>query len=304
MSASLAEGIAEFLRVQKTRGLSPQTLRAYRSDLEKLHAFLRRYFDPQPVDAAQVEHLFLRDYLRDCAMNGCGNRSLARKATTLRVFFTHLHLHGLLEDNPAAKLSVPKFDQKLPQHFSEKKIEELLGIPETNTPLGLRNRAVMELMYSSGLRISEASGLTLGQLDLRRRQVRVLGKGNKERVVPLGVPAADAMRRWLQVRHSLANEKSGDAVFLSRTGRPVSSDTLRQILDRFLRLVAESEGYSPHALRHSFATHMLSHGADLTAVQEMLGHERLTSTEIYTHTTLEQLREQYEQAHPRSKKKD
>lgn len=300
----LVPAIEEFLREQTARGLSSQTLRAYRSDLEKLAAFLDRYFPAQSIPLDGVEKLYLRDYLRDCAANGNSNRSLARKATTLRVFFTWLLQHSHIDANPAANLAVPKFEKKLPKHLSEERMRELLSIPETDTELGIRDKAIMELMYSCGLRISEASGMRISQLELRRKLVRVIGKGDKERITPVGLPAANAVRRWLQKRPSLVNEHSEDYVFLSRNGRPLSPDTLRGILDRFLKMVAESEGYSPHALRHSFATHMLSHGADLTAVQEMLGHEQLTTTEIYTHTSREQLRHQYEQAHPRGGKKD
>jgi len=301
---TLREGIETYLRSQRGRGLSSHTLRAYASDLEQLETFLQRYFENGVIPLEDVEHLFLRDYLRDRAMQGCGNRSLARKVVSLRRFFEHLHQQGLIAKNPAAQLSAPRFAKALPKHFSEKEMEELLGIPEATTVLGARNRAIMELMYSCGLRISEAGGLTLDRLDLRRRLVNVLGKGNKERVIPVGSRAAEAVRNWLKVRPALQTDDSGQALFLSKTGRPLSADTLREILDRYLRAVATSSGYSPHALRHSFATHLLEHGADLPSIQRMLGHEQLTTTEVYTHTSREELRKIYEQAHPRSKKKD
>ncbi len=293
--------VYQFVVSLKSRNLSKHTIKAYSKDLEQLQFFLQRYFQDGKVTLSEVTRQFLRDYLREMNRQGCGNRSLARKVTTVKIFFRFCVLHDFLEQDPAENLKIPKFEKKLPKFFSEKEMEELLHIPDLTSKFGIRNRAMLELIYSSGLRISEVANLTLSQLDLNNKLIRIIGKGNKERIVPLGSQAKRTIRNYLGIRNKFSGKESREELFLSKSGKALTSDELREILDRYISLVARTKGYSPHSIRHSFATHLLAHGADLRAVQEMLGHSNLSTTEIYTHLSLKDLKEIYNQAHPRSK---
>jgi site-specific recombinase XerD len=181
-------------------------------------------------------------------------------------------------------------------------METLLQIPDLDNKFGVRNRAILELIYSSGLRISEVANCKISQLDLSEKLIRVKGKGNKERLVPLGKMAIRALKNYQKIRFEFESKYSGEVLFLSKSGKQLSANELRAILERYINLVAKTKGYSPHSIRHSFATHLLANGADLRAVQEMLGHSNLSTTEIYTHLSLTDLKAVYKQAHPRSKK--
>jgi len=291
-----------------SKGLSENTTRAYEKDLQQLANFLEKYF-PDDIDIRKITHLFLRDFLRDLSLKNRSNRTLSRKATVIKTFFQFCQRNDFIEKNPAENLKIPKFEKKLPKFFTEKEMEELLSIPDLTDKFGIRNKAILELIYSSGLRISEVAGCRIDQLDLNEKLIRIKGKGNKERIVPMGNKALRAIKNYLKVRKQFhfskrKEEKSVPNLFLSKSGKPLSSDELREILDRYIRLVAKTKGYSPHSIRHSFATHLLANGADLRAVQEMLGHSNLSTTEIYTHLSLKDLKKVYEQAHPRSKKED
>lgn len=295
--------IDQFIKTQQSRGLSQHTITAYRRDLEQLHVFLKKYFSKDVV-LSDISRLYLRDFLRELSMNGRSNRTLARKVTTMINFFRYCENEQLLSKNPAASLQIPKFEKKLPKHFTEHEIEDLLDIPDLSSKFGIRNKAILELIYSSGLRISEVSNCRINQIDLSEKQIRIIGKGRKERIVPVGRAAAKALKQYLKMRDQFVSKESGEFLFLSKSGKPLIPNELREILERYILLVAKTKGYSPHSIRHSFATHLLEHGADLRAVQEMLGHSNLSTTEIYTHLSLRDLKKVYEQAHPRSRKKD
>lgn len=300
----MQKAIDEFVRTLISRGLSEHTITAYNKDLLQLQEFLVKYFEDEDVKVDQVTRLFLRDFLRHLSKNDRNNRTLARKATTMKNFFQFCEKNKYLSKNPASKLHIPKFEKNLPKCFSEKEMEELLNIPDLSSKFGIRNRAILELIYSSGLRISEIAGCKIGQIDLGEKLIRVIGKGNKERIVPISSKAKIAIRNYSKSREQFKSRFSDDSFFLSKSGKPLSSNEIREILSRYLNLVAKTKGYSPHTIRHSFATHLLARGADLRAVQEMLGHTNLSTTEIYTHLTLKDLKKVYEQAHPRSDKKD
>jgi len=300
--------ITLFIRTLISKGLSENTIKAYEKDLLQLENFLGKYF-PEQVDWDKITHLYLRDFLRDLSIRGRSNRTLSRKATVMKSFFHFCLKNGFIRKNPAEKLKIPKFEKKLPKFFTEKEMEELLSIPDLTSKFGIRNRAIMELIYSSGLRISEIADCKLHQLDLNRKLIKVRGKGNKERIVPIGNVAVKTIKNYLKIRNQFYSSegklvKRVENLFLSKSGKPLSPNELREILDRYIRLVAKTKGYSPHSIRHSFATHLLANGADLRAVQEMLGHSNLSTTEIYTHLSLKDLKKVYEQAHPRSKKED
>ncbi len=300
----MQKAIDEFVRTLISRGLSEHTITAYKRDLLQLQEFLVKYFEDKEVRVDQITRLFLRDFLRHLSENNRNNRSLARKATTMKNFFQFCEKNKYLSKNPASNLHIPKFEQTLPKCFSEKEMEELLNIPDLSSKFGIRNRAILELIYSSGLRISEISGCKMGQIDLSEKMIRVIGKGDKERVVPISSKAKIAIRNYSSIREQFKSRFSDDSFFLSKSGKSLSPNEIREILSRYLNLVAKTKGYSPHTIRHSFATHLLSRGADLRAVQEMLGHANLSTTEIYTHLTLKDLKKVYKQAHPRSDKKD
>jgi len=300
----MQKAIDEFVRTLISRGLSEHTVTAYKKDLLQLQEFLTKYFEEGSVKVNQITRLFLRDFLRFLSMNNRNNRTLARKATTMKNFFQFCEKNDYLSKNPASNLHIPKFEKKLPKYFSEKEMEELLNIPDLSSKFGIRNRAILELIYSSGLRISEIAECKVGQIDLQEKLIKVIGKGNKERIIPISSKAKIAIRNYEKTRDQFKSRLSDESFFLSKSGRPLSSNEIRDVLSRYLSLVAKTKGYSPHSIRHSFATHLLARGADLRAVQEMLGHSNLSTTEIYTHLTLKDLKKVYEQAHPRSDKED
>jgi site-specific recombinase XerD len=196
---------------------------------------------------------------------------------------------------------MPKYEKKLPKFFSEDDAAQLVELPDEDTVFGLRNRAILELIYSSGLRASEVASTRISQLDMLKRVLLVHGKRNKERMVPVGKKAIQAIQKYLQIRSKLASQDSGDLLFLTKSGKQFNQKEIWSVLAKYLYLVAQQKGYSPHVLRHTFATHLLKNGADLRAIQEMLGHEQLTTTEIYTHVSLEDVQKAYHKAHPRAK---
>ena len=304
MKRTLEETIELYIRHLMARGLSKHTITAYGKDLEQFDSFLRHYFEDERPILNAISRRMIRDFLHHMSENERSNRTLARKTTTIRSFFKFCIAGGYTQDNPTTGMPTPKFGKKLPKFFSEEEIRKLLELPDLSSKFGVRNRAILELLYSCGMRISEIADATISQVDLRREMIRIIGKGNKERIVPVGQWACATIRSYLKIRPRFESKESGDTLFLSKSGKPLTADELREILDRYIMLVASTKGYSPHSIRHSFATHLLSHGADLKAVQEMLGHSNLSTTEIYTHLTIEDLQKEYMQAHPRSRKED
>ncbi|MCD4795686.1 MAG: tyrosine recombinase [Candidatus Cloacimonetes bacterium] len=300
----MLEAIEKFIRTLLSRGLSKHTIKAYESDLLQLNEFLEKYFENEEVDLNEITRIFLRDYMRDLSIKGRNNRTLARKATTIKNFFHFCERNEFIGKNPAMNMQIPRFEKKLPKFFTEKEMEDLLNIPDLSSKFGVRNKAILELIYSCGMRISEVANCEINDIDLIEKTIHIIGKGNKERIVPVGKMAIRAVKNFMKIRNQFESRESDDSLFLSKSGKPLSSDELREILDRYIILVAKTKGYSPHSIRHSFATHLISHGADLRAVQEMLGHTNLSTTEIYTHLSIKDLKKVYEQAHPRSKKEN
>ena len=285
----------EHLRVE---GKSPNTVTAYRSDLSQFQAYIAHFF-PGEIQVRGITTQMVRDWMRNLHDEGVGNRSMARKLAALQGFFSHLRSFGIIEVNPMDKVRRPKFEMALPKFFSEEEMLTLLRIPDLDSIFGIRNRAILELLYASGIRIEELAGLRLVDLNLKRGLVKVWGKGGKERMVPVGKAAIEAIQNWLERRPELVREHSSDRLFLTKGGRDFDGRQLNTILDQYFNLVAQKKGYSPHTLRHSFATHLLARGADLRAVQEMLGHANLETTAIYTHVTTEDLKKAYRKGHPR-----
>ncbi len=299
----MRELIDSFIQNLGLEGKSANTQISYRLDLEQLSDFLAPFFPDGLIDVKQVSALMVRDFLRFLHEKPDQNRSLARKLAAVKSFFRYLKRFGVIDLNPLDKMETPKYEKPLPKFFTEEEISLLLQIPEADDRFGLRNRAIFELIYSSGLRISEVCGIRLPDLDRKNLLLRVRGKGNKQRIVPVGRPALTAIELYLKIRPAFDPEGGEDHLFLTRTGKPFYGRQLNLILQRYIRLITQQKGFSPHTIRHSFATHLLQKGADLRAIQQMLGHANLSTTEIYTHVTLEDARQAYQKAHPRAREK-
>ena len=279
------------------KGLADLTLRAYRQDLRQFSGWLEKR-GKRLGDADQVS---IQQYLAERFDGGASARSNARLLSTLKQYYRHLVRNGERQDNPTALISAPRIHRSLPQTLGENEIEMLLQAPELESPYGLRDRCMLELMYSSGLRVSELVGLQLNQVNTNLGLVRLIGKGNKERVVPVGEEALHWLSRYLQQgRPEL--QKSGsvnDMLFLSSRGTGISRQAFWQNIKKYLLKAGVKTVISPHSLRHAFATHLLNHGADLRTVQMLLGHSSLSTTQIYTHIAQERLAAIHAEHHPR-----
>ena len=286
--------------LQGVLGRSPHTVRAYAAEVEEFTAFLEKR-GQRPETAAQAE---IRAFLFEMKGAGRSNVSVARVLSSLRAFYRWLIREGEIDANPAASVAAPKLPKKQSRFLTERETENLLDEEEIeDSPVSRRDQAVFELIYSTGLRVGELVNLDLPDIDLKVQKLLVrLGKGGKDRQVPFGQPAAEALAAWLEVRgNCVAAGKSGEALFLGCRGGRLNDREVRRVLTTRLKLRGLDSALSPHSLRHSFATHLLSAGADLRAIQEMLGHSSLATTERYTHLDLAQLRRAYRAAHPRAR---
>jgi len=289
-------------RLATDRALSPNTLRAYGVDLAHLGAFARERGVMRPADA-DLE--LLREWMWSLDRDGASRATMARRAAAVRGFFAALARAGEIPLDPAARLKAPRPDRRLPKVPSRARTDAMLGAlgaaADGEDPRAVRDLAIVELLYASGLRVGELAGLDIADVDGPRRTVRVLGKGAKERVVPFGAPAGRAIARWLEVRGALARpEAPTPALFLGTRGGRIGARTVYGIVERLLRDDATAGPRGPHSLRHAAATHLLDGGADLRIVQEFLGHASLGTTQLYTHVSIEKLREGYRLAHPRA----
>jgi tyrosine recombinase XerC len=277
-----------YLEIEKN--YSPHTLLNYRVDLTEFFQFLGT------TDLERVDYLFLRRYLASLREKKLKPRSMSRKLSSLRSFYKFMNREGYLKDNPAALLMSPKLDKTLPKFLSEDEMKAFIESPDTGSEAGLRDRAILETLYSTGIRVSELVGLNIDTVDLIGSIAKVAGKGKKERLVPIGSKAADAIRAYLNKRRATTQ-----ALFLNKSGRRLTARSIFNITEKYIKQVSATKNISPHVLRHSFATHMLDRGADLRSVQELLGHASLSTTQIYTHVTTERLKKIYDKAHPRAK---
>jgi integrase/recombinase XerC len=296
--------IADFLNyLTFERNVSINTVDAYRNDLDGFIAFLcNDYFTlgQDQLELGRVDHLTIRSYLAHLGRRKLARASIARQLSALRSFFKYLMREGIVEANPARTVATPKREKHLPTVMQPADVALLLEQPDTSTPLGIRDQAYLELLYASGLRISELVGIDLEDLELRARLVKVRGKGSKERIVPFGTTAEKALRAWLAVRGELATDIEEPAVFVNYRGKRITTRSVRRLFDGYIRKAALRAGISPHTMRHSFATHLLNAGADLRGIQELLGHASLSTTQKYTHLNDWQLIAVYKKAHPRA----
>ena len=293
------ERFLSYLTVEKA--CSELTVTNYSKDLTSFAAFWRERAKGA-VLWERVSPLDIRAYLALLNEKGYARRTIARRISALRSFYKFLVRENILDTSPLAKVRSPKLEKKLPGFLDEVEIDELLALPDSK-PLGRRDQAVLELLYATGCRVSELVGLTLERLDLSNRFVILLGKGNKERLVPLGNTCCAALAAYYPFRLELMQKyraEQHDQVFVNSRGGPLTDRSVRRILDKYISQLALRKQVSPHTIRHTFATHLLSHGADLRAVQELLGHANLSTTQIYTHVTTERIAAVYKQNHPRA----
>ena len=304
----LIEKYLRYLRVE--RNASSYTITSYKNDLETFLQFCTNQsnVEVEKLDSNSITRLTIRLWLGELSDQGLAKSSIARKVAALRCFFKYCFKRGYVEKNPAQLLVVPKKDKHLPKTVTTDDIDRLLNSVDSSTPIGLQDRAILELFYSTGVRVSELVALNITDVDLKAKQLLVLGKGNKERVIPLGDAAIDALRTFLKQRIKLYGERTDSdsrrALFLAAHGQRIYDRTIRYMVERYLKAHSEVTQKSPHVLRHSFATHMLNNGADIRIIKEFLGHANLAATQIYTHTSVERLKHIYEQTHPRAKQKE
>jgi len=304
----LVDDLVAFDRnLRDERGVSEHTRRSYLHDVGQFLDFLSGTFLSREVGtiaAGEVDALAVRSFLAYLRKEGLQKSSIGRHLSALRTFFTFLMREGRADSNPARAVSSPRPDATLPRTLSVEEASAVVEAPDPDAALGIRDRALLELLYATGLRVSELVGLDLADVDVSSRQLRTLGKGRKERLVPFGEKAAEAIRSYLPVRDALRPAAPGrgrEPLFLNARGARLTDRSVRRILDRALFSAEVERHASPHALRHSFATHLLAAGADLRTIQELLGHASLSTTQKYTHLDAERLIEVYRKSHPKAK---
>lgn len=301
--------VLEYLRhLAKERDVSPNTVKAYERDLHEFVDFLGGYYGTEAWSWEGVDRMAMRGFLAHLSRRGVGKRTMARTLSGVRSFYRWMHRNEMVEANPARAVGAPKLDKYLPGYLDRPQIDLLFQMAESRAMEGnftdVRNLAILELFYSTGMRLSELQGLSRGDLDIVSQQVKVRGKGRKERIVPIGDHAVLALRNYESKRDELLRgvgargERS--AYFLARTGKRIGPRMVQKVVSAFLAEIDEDAGLSVHSLRHTFATHLLDNGADLRAVQELLGHASISTTQIYTHTSVERLKQVYQKAHPRA----
>ena len=319
------ELLREFLQhLRLNRNASAHTVRAYESDVSQFLAFVAadRGVKRSELAPSGLDRAALRGFLAELHRRGLSRASAARKLAALRTFLRYLRRESLIEDDPGSLVTTPKRDVRMPAHLSEAEMDTLLASPTGDTPLGKRDRAILELFYASGLRLSELVGLDVDDVNLSSKMVRALGKGGKERIVPFNQAAAAAIRAYLKDRdglvqraagrdgragsgrptlpHRSTRPRSSSPLFVNFRGGRLTTRSIDRLVRRYVLAAGAPDGISPHALRHSFATHLLQRGADLRAIQELLGHARLSTTQRYTHVNAAQLLQVYRKSHPKA----
>ena len=313
--------LAAFLKhLTLNRNASAHTAAAYESDITQFLEFAAQYQGNPDLEPRNLELGTIRAFMAELYRQGHARTSVARKLSALRAFGRYLRREGLIDIDPASLAASPKRERKVPAHLSIDEMERLLEVPDVSDPLGCRDRAILELFYASGLRLSELVGLDLDDVNLRARMVRVMGKGAKERLVPFNSATEASLRAWLGKRAVLRGNteptrgpgpgtrgpkprvQSREPMFLNFRGARLTGRSVQRLVARYVSLCSTRFGISPHALRHSFATHLLERGADLRAIQELLGHVQLSTTQRYTHVNATQLLAVYRKAHPRARR--
>lgn len=302
----LSQHLTEFFQHLKyERNVSPHTLRNYTSDLEQFRLHLFRVEKREDMAVADIDRLTIREWMASLHADH-KKTSVARKLASLRTFFQFLVREGKLESNPAKQVATPKIERKLPNHLSIEDAVRFIETPDINTDLGRRDRAIIEFLYATGIRVGELVGVDLADVDFREKMVLVTGKRKKQRTVPFGEPALQSVMLYLETtRGKFLNncpeaKRDLQALFLNYQGTRITTRSVGRMIDKYIKLCADIHDISPHSLRHTFATHLLDQGADLRDIQELLGHARLTTTQIYTQVSMEKMIEVYDKAHPKA----
>jgi integrase/recombinase XerC len=298
----MKEALANFLRhLALEKNASVHTVRSYRADLTQALEFLRARLNNDEAPTTQITSRLIRAYMAWLHEQGYAKTTVARRVAAVRSWLRYLCRQGVLDINVADAVRGPRQDKRLPHFLTEKDIEVLLATPLPETPLGIRDRAILEMLYSAGLRVSELTGLNWEDIDLESGLATIRGKGKRERLAMIGPPARAALGRWQAVRDSLpARATAQAAVYLNKNGTRLTARSVGRLLEKYLAQAGLDPRTSPHTLRHSFATHLLDHGADVRGVQELLGHRSLATTQIYTHVSTNRLKDSYHKAHPRA----
>lgn len=297
----MEEALAEFLRhLSLEKNSSANTVKSYREDLVQAIEFFHSKLGSERIDVSRFTTRLFRAYLSWLHEQGYARTTIARRLAAVRTWCRFLCRQGLMESNPATGLRGPRQEKKLPHFLTKDDLLRLLEAPPALDPLGLRDRALLEVLYSGGLRVSELVGLDLQDLDLDSGLATIRGKGRKERLALLGPQAVEAIQTWSPIRQALWKPRAKDALFLNKNGTRLTTRSVGRLLEKYLASAGLDPRTSPHTLRHSFATHLLDAGADIRSVQELLGHRNLSTTQIYTHVTTQRLRDSYHKAHPRA----
>ncbi len=302
----LADDIKEFLQhLEYERALSEHTLRNYASDLDQFVQHLFKIEKRADISAAEIDRLTIREWMADLHEDH-KKTSIARKLASLRTFFQFLVREGKLEANPAKQVATPRIERKLPNHLSIEDAVRFVETPDINTDLGRRDRAIVEFLYATGIRVGELVGINISDVDFREKLVWVTGKRKKQRIVPFGEPALQAVMLYLEqtrgkfLENCPAAQRDPNALFLNYQGTRITTRSVGRMIDKYIKQCADIHAISPHSLRHTFATHLLDQGADLRDIQELLGHARLSTTQIYTQVSMEKMIEVYDKAHPKA----
>ncbi len=289
--------------IRQERRYSSHTVRSYQTDLNQFIDYIETEFGLDKVNPQQVDNRHIRSFIEQLFIYGLEKRSIARKLSAIKSFFKYLQRMDMVRQNPVRHIQTPKLEKKLPVVLDENHIRKLMDVPPEDTFEGLRDRAILELFYGCGLRLAELINLKMKQIHLKDHYIIVEGKRNKERILPLGEFAADALRNYLNVRREIISRYGNTShIFISKKGKSLYPLAVQNMVKKYLEQVSEQEHLSPHVLRHTYATHLLDRGADLLAVKELLGHSSLSTTQIYTHVSMDRLKNVYRKAHPRSRR--
>ncbi len=279
------------------RRYSAHTVESYAGDLEQFATFLTNYFNTREILWPNIKKAHIRHFMVSLQEHGISRRSVARKLAALKSFFKYLTREEIIELNPALSIKMPRFEKKLPEFIPQEEVDAIMRLPQVNTFEGLRDLAILELLYGTGMRLSELIDLKVSDLLLNEDLVRVFGKGSKERIVPLGASAKQILEKYLEIRPQYV-EKNVDTVFILKSGKRMYPVAVQRIIKKYLSNIPNLDKKSPHVLRHSYATHLLNAGASIRVVKDLLGHENLSTTQVYTHLSIDHLKSIYNRAHP------
>ena len=298
MADLLTDSIESFmLTLEKERNFSLHTIKAYKNDLNRFNYFLNNTLSRKKL--AKINRNDIRKFLAEEYDNGYSSKTVARRLATIKSYFKYLVKTELIQENISIHINSPKVPKKLPNFVDKNLIDTLMKIPSLDTHIGIRDRAVLELFYSTGMRLSELVNMNIGDFEINKKLIRVIGKGNKERMIPYGRTAESAIKNYLKIRNlSLKPAFANKPLFVNSSEKRISKRTIQRRMNNYIKLVADGKRIGPHLLRHTFATHLLDNGADIRAVKDLLGHSSLSSTQIYTHVSIEKLKKDYTQAHP------